>query len=530
MRTVHALEHLLVSSIFPASNFLETITSSFSYLNCQITVPHFILSLVLSATQKRNLNAMALSHGPLHTLVLFLAIVFSPSHEQKDHVIYYNDGFNKANISLDGIAFIHPNGLLQLTNTSKNKIGRALYSSPVQFKANSSYGVTESLAFSFSICFVAAVVPAYLGFSGHGLAFTISPSMEFPEAMGSQYLGIFDTLNKGNSSNHVLAIELDTVRNPDVYDIDKNHVGIDVNGGKSIQSAPAAYYANEDGEYKNFSLTSGEPVQVWVDYDGMAKQLTVTVSPSTIPKPNRSLLSSIIDLSSVFKDSMYVGFSAATGSGVSGSHYILGWSFQMNGKAQQLDLSKLPALPQQGQSRGKLVLKIGLSLAVVVVFVVTTIFVTMYILRKKKSEEIHEDWEEEYGPHRFSYEDLFIATKGFSETELLGIGGFGKVYRGVLPTSNFQVAVKRISHESKQGMREFIAEIASIGKLRHRNLVQLLGYCRLKVELLLVYDYMCNGSLDKFIFGSEKPVLTWDQRYKILRGIASGLLYLDEVL
>ncbi|KAJ8642387.1 hypothetical protein MRB53_019081 [Persea americana] len=152
----------------------------------------------------------------------------------------------------------------------------------------------------------------------------------------------------------------------------------------------------------------------------------------------------------------------------------------------------------------------------------------MYTLRKKKSEEIHEDWEEEYGPHRFSYEDLFIATKGFSETELLGIGGFGKVYRGVLPTSNFQVAVKRISHESKQGMREFIAEIASIGKLRHRNIVQLLGYCRLKVELLLVYDYMCNGSLDKFIFGSEKPVLTWDQRYKILRGVASGLLYLHE--
>ncbi|KAJ8642390.1 hypothetical protein MRB53_019084 [Persea americana] len=117
---------------------------------------------------------------------------------------------------------------------------------------------------------------------------------------------------------------------------------------------------------------------------------------------------------------------------------------------------------------------------------------------------------------------------GFSETELLGVGGFGKVYRGVLPASNLQVAVKRVSHESKQGMREFIAEIASIGKLRHRNLVQLLGYCRRKGELLLVYDYMCNGSLDKFLFGRENPVLNWDQRYKILRGIASGLLYLHE--
>ncbi|KAJ8642394.1 hypothetical protein MRB53_019088 [Persea americana] len=77
-------------------------------------------------------------------------------------------------------------------------------------------------------------------------------------------------------------------------------------------------------------------------------------------------------------------------------------------------------------------------------------------------------------------------------------------------------------------MREFIAEIASIGKLRHRNLVRLLGYCRRKGELLLVYDFMFNGSLDKFLFSSERPVLNWDQRYKILRDVASGLLYLHE--
>eukprot|EP00268_Persea_americana_P012176 TRINITY_DN15110_c0_g1_i1.p1 TRINITY_DN15110_c0_g1~~TRINITY_DN15110_c0_g1_i1.p1 ORF type:complete len:434 (-),score=78.57 TRINITY_DN15110_c0_g1_i1:543-1844(-) len=207
---------------------------------------------------------------------------------------------------------------------------------------------------------------------------------------------------------------------------------------------------------------------------------------------------------------------------------ILGWSFQMNGKAQQLDLSQVPSLPRQEQSRGNLVMKIGLSLAAVVVFVVTSILITMYILRNKKRVEIQEDWEEEYCLHRFSYKDLSIATKGFSERELLGAGGFGNVYRGVLPTSNIQVAVKRVSHESKQGIREFIAEIASIGRLRHRNLVRLLGYCRWKGELLLIYDFMSNGSLDKFLFGSEKPVLHWDQRYKILRDVASGLLYLHE--
>ncbi|KAK2642761.1 hypothetical protein Ddye_024524 [Dipteronia dyeriana] len=69
------------------------------------------------------------------------------------------------------------------------------------------------------------------------------------------------------------------------------------------------------------------------------------------------------------------------------------------------------------------------------------------------------------------------ATKGFNDTEIIGKGGFGKVYEGVRP-SNLQIAVKRISHDSKQGMKEFIAMIASMGNLRHRNLVQLRGYCR----------------------------------------------------
>ncbi|XP_058202006.1 L-type lectin-domain containing receptor kinase SIT2-like isoform X2 [Rhododendron vialii] len=153
---------------------------------------------------------------------------------------------------------------------------------------------------------------------------------------------------------------------------------------------------------------------------------------------------------------------------------------------------------------------------------------TFYVLRRKKYEEIREEWEREYGPHRFSYKDLFKATRGFKDEELLGAGGFGKVYRGVLPSSKEQVAVKKVSNDSKQGMKEFVAEIASMGRLRHRNLVQLLGYSRRKGELLLVYDYMPNGSLDKFLFSNEKPILDWVHRNRIIRGVASALLYLHE--
>lgn len=135
----------------------------------------------------------------------------------------------------------------------------------------------------------------------------------------------------------------------------------------------------------------------------------------------------------------------------------------------------------------------------------------------------------EFGPHRFSYKDLYHATGGFEDKNLLGVGGFGRVYKGVLPRSRLKIAVKRVSHDSKQGMKEFIAEIVSIGRLQNRNLVPLLGYCRRKGELLLVYEYMPNGSLDKYLHGKEdNTVLSWAQRFHIVKGIASDLLYLHE--
>ncbi|KAK0592841.1 hypothetical protein LWI29_026411 [Acer saccharum] len=151
-----------------------------------------------------------------------------------------------------------------------------------------------------------------------------------------------------------------------------------------------------------------------------------------------------------------------------------------------------------------------------------------YIIRKIKNADVIEAWELDVGPHRFSYQELKKATRGFRDKELLGFGGFGKVYKGKLASTNTQVAVKRISHESKQGLREFVSEIASIGRLRHRNLVQLLGWCRRRGDLLLVYDFMPNGSLDKYIFDEPKSILSWEERFRIIKGVASGLLYLHE--
>ncbi|XP_072951849.1 L-type lectin-domain containing receptor kinase SIT2-like isoform X1 [Typha angustifolia] len=210
------------------------------------------------------------------------------------------------------------------------------------------------------------------------------------------------------------------------------------------------------------------------------------------------------------------------------SHYILGWSFKMNGIAESLDYSKLPSLPRARSKDRPNTLGIWLPSSLFA-FVLMMVFTLLFTMRRSfKYEELQDDWEVIYGSHRFSYKELCRATNGFNDSELLGVGGFGKVYRGVLPTSKREVAVKRVSHESRQGMKEFVAEIVSIGRLRHRNLVQLLGYCRRKGELLLVYDFMPNRSLDMYLYDQDKPTLAWDLRFRIIKGVASSLLYLHE--
>ena len=159
-------------------------------------------------------------------------------------------------------------------------------------------------------------------------------------------------------------------------------------------------------------------------------------------------------------------------------------------------------------------------------FIILVIPVVIYVLRKKARKNV--ELEIECGPPSFTYKDLATATRRFSERMVLGKGGFGKVYKGVLQTSKQNVAIKRVSPESKQGMKEFIAEITILGHLRHRNVVKLLGYSRHKNELLLVYDYMPKGSLDRSLHDQDRQVLNWVYRLNIIKGIASGLFYLHE--
>ncbi|KAG5381546.1 hypothetical protein IGI04_033016 [Brassica rapa subsp. trilocularis] len=232
-------------------------------------------------------------------------------------------------------------------------------------------------------------------------------------------------------------------------------------------------------------------MQVWVDYDGLTNQIDVTMAPFNHDKPIKPLVSTVRDLSSILLQDMFVGFSASTGAVVS-QHFILGWSFQVKGKAPPLDLQTLPKLPEL-QSKRK-----GIPPLTAFYFAVTLLallfFLSLllrefvkFIFRRKikfvEEEEELEDWETEFTKNRVKFKDLYSATEGFKEKDVLGSGGFGSVYK---------------------------------------------GYCRREKELLLVYDYMPNGSLDKYLHNSPEVTLDWKQRIKVIKGVASALFYLHE--
>ncbi|PWZ19056.1 Inactive protein kinase [Zea mays] len=130
-------------------------------------------------------------------------------------------------------------------------------------------------------------------------------------------------------------------------------------------------------------------------------------------------------------------------------------------------------------------------------------------------------------PRWFSYAELEVATGGFSRANFLAEGGFGSVHRGVLPDGR-AVAVKQHRLASSQGDVEFCSEVEVLSCAQHRNVVMLIGFCVENKRRLLVYEYICNGSLDTHLYDRNKETLEWAARHKIAVGAARGLRYLHE--
>ncbi|KAI5444732.1 cysteine-rich receptor-like protein kinase 5 [Lathyrus oleraceus] len=151
--------------------------------------------------------------------------------------------------------------------------------------------------------------------------------------------------------------------------------------------------------------------------------------------------------------------------------------------------------------------------------------------RKSRRTILRENFGEESAtlePLQFDWMVIEAATNNFSIDNYIGKGGFGEVYKGILFDGR-EVAIKRLSERSKQGIEEFKNEVLLIAKLQHRNLVTFIGFCLEQHEKILIYEFVPNKSLDYFLFDSQQQkLLTWIERFNIIGGIARGILYLHE--
>ncbi|XP_061983381.1 cysteine-rich receptor-like protein kinase 26 isoform X4 [Populus nigra] len=188
-----------------------------------------------------------------------------------------------------------------------------------------------------------------------------------------------------------------------------------------------------------------------------------------------------------------------------------------------------PRARKKGMKRNAIIIISIVPIAVSVILIVC-VCIFLRARRKQKGEEEAKAGDEIESAEslQFAFSTIRDATEDFSEKNKLGQGGFGAVYKGALPSGQ-EIAVKRLSKDSGQGDLEFKNEVLLVARLQHRNLVRLLGFCLQGIERLLIYEFMPNASLDHFIFDPIKRVhLNWERRYKIIGGIARGLLYLHE--
>lgn len=337
-------------------------------------------------------------------------------------------------------------------------------------------------------------------------------------------MGLFNQTTDGNSSNQMVAVEFDTYQ--DQWDPSDNHVGIDVN---SIVSEKNLTWSN--------TMVSGDTLLATISYDGSSKDLKVHLKDPQVPVDDGSLtLTHNVDLRQFLPPQIIVGFSASTGNAIP-VQLIRTWNF-----TSTLEMTINDNKEKESSKIWLVGLVIGLAVLVIGLSSIGVVYWRKTKRRKQEEEEfddeemgiidaMDEDFQMGTGPKRFAYKELVVATNNFSEEGKLGQGGFGGVYKGHLSELNMEIAVKKISNSSKQGKKEYISEVKTISRLRHRNLVQLVGWSHERGNFLLVYEYMPNGSLDNHLFSKNIDTnthLSWPLRYKIIHDLASAILYLHE--
>ena len=339
---------------------------------------------------------------------------------------------------------------------------------------------------------------------GEGLSFILTADPTPPDNSHGKWLGIVNATTNGLVQSQIFAVEFDT-RKSFLEDIDDNHVGLDVNSIYSIKQVSLSDHG--------LNLSSGSNLTVQIQYDGKNISVFLSLTNETSENMKDALLTWPLNLSDYLPEKVFVGFSGSTGHNITERNRILSWYFHSSNLDENPNLSW-----------------VRITVPLVVVILVSGVAFYLYATRVCCKEILEETYPmieariqgSSVAPKKFQLRELRRATGNFNPKNKLGKGGFGTVYKGFLGEK--AIAVKRISEDSRQGPQEFIAEVTIIGSLSHKNLVKLIGWCYESHELLIVSEFMPNGSLDKFIFGIRE--LSWERRRNIISGVAQALDYL----
>ncbi|XP_065872924.1 L-type lectin-domain containing receptor kinase IX.1-like [Euphorbia lathyris] len=432
----------------------------------------------------------------LTTIPLATALSFNFSSFDVDDPITYEGSATLADRSI------------QLTRQSTSSIGRATYNQSLYLWNKSSGNLTD-----FQTHFSFVIDSQGNSKYGDGLTFFLAPEGSKPPSnmVRGSTLGLTsDGQQTNTTANHFVAVEFDIFRSPFDPQAYKEHVGIDVNSLQSVANISWRAW-----------IEQGRVIDVWTVYDSRTHNLSLVFTGFRNGAQELQYLSHVLDLREYLPERVIFGFTGATGNNTA-LHRVLSWDFSTT-LGENVVVSK---------RKSKTGLAVGLGVGVGLVGLICILGLIIVYLKKSREDEevahiLDDEFENGIGAKRFSYHELARATDNFKDENKLGQGGFGGVYKGFLRSTDSHVAVKRVSKGSNQGVKEYAAEVKIISRLRHRNLVQLLGWCHERKEMLLVYEFLPNRSLDCHLY-KEHNLLIWEDRYKIAQGLASGLLYLHE--
>ncbi|KAF5448517.1 hypothetical protein F2P56_029043 [Juglans regia] len=457
---------------------------------------------------------------PYMFITIFLLFIIPCATQLFFNYSDFNQAINRT-IRLAGNATLSGSAAIQLTPSAVDNWGRAIYSQLLHIWEEPGKLADFNTSFSFIIDSEGKDIHS------DGIVFFLtSPGFPIPRPTDGAGIGLLSRIQLNDSSflaeNKFVAVEFDTYSNSewDPPEPVQEHVGININDMRSTNYAPWDAVITENRTYSASISYHSSTQNLSVTFTGFDNGVT----------PIQRHLSSIVNLTDYLPEWVEFGFSASTGL-VTELHIICSWSFNSTSPFR----IQTPAVPKKNGDGSKRKLVLGLSVGGCILISGMGLVWLVYRKRTKRGEEedlsfilsMDEEFERGTGPKKFSYEELVSATNNFAEENKLGEGGFGGVYKGFINELNSYVAVKRVSRGSKQGIKEYASEVKSISQLRHRNLVQLTGWCHEKKDLLLVYEFMPNGSLDLHLFKGES-LLTWVMRYNIAQGLAFALLYLHE--